>query len=92
MGDKYQQGIYDGRKLVDKQNVVLVNINYRPDRWGCKCLLFMVLIWKFPKMEGWGVPQIIHLSRIFHYSFLNHPEIKAYPPWIGNLHMGFRRG
>lgn len=29
VGDKYQQGIYDGRKLVDKQNVVLVNINYR---------------------------------------------------------------
>ena len=30
VGDKYQQGIYDGRKLVDKQNVVLVNVNYRP--------------------------------------------------------------
>jgi len=33
VGDKYQQGIYDGRKLVDKQNVVLVNINYRPHPW-----------------------------------------------------------
>eukprot|EP00913_Durusdinium_trenchii_P012262 g11514.t1 len=29
VGDKYQQGIYDGRKLVDKQDVVLVSINYR---------------------------------------------------------------
>lgn len=33
VGDKYQQGIYDGRKLVDKQDVVLVSINYR-----CGCL------------------------------------------------------
>ena len=29
VGDKYQSGIYDGRKLVEKQNVILVNINYR---------------------------------------------------------------
>lgn len=29
VGDKYQEGIYDGRKLVDMQDVLLVNINYR---------------------------------------------------------------
>ena len=31
VGDKYQSGMYDGRKLVDMQDVILVNINYR---WG----------------------------------------------------------
>ena len=30
MGDKYQQGIYDGRKLARSQNVIIVSINYRP--------------------------------------------------------------
>ncbi|CAJ1384855.1 unnamed protein product, partial [Effrenium voratum] len=29
VGDKYQQGIYDGRKLARSQNVIIVSINYR---------------------------------------------------------------
>ena len=31
VGDKYQQGIYDARKLARKQNIVVVSLNYRQD-------------------------------------------------------------
>ena len=29
VGDKYQQGIYDGRKLARMQNIIVVSVNYR---------------------------------------------------------------
>ncbi|CAE7437111.1 ACHE [Symbiodinium natans] len=34
VGDKYQQGIYDARKLARKQNIVVVSLNYRLGVFG----------------------------------------------------------
>ncbi|CAE7870884.1 ACHE, partial [Symbiodinium sp. KB8] len=34
VGDKYQQGIYDARKLAQKQNIIVVSVNYRLGVFG----------------------------------------------------------